>query len=61
MSKNKFKEIIKQYLYLAEDSTLDKTDKFAKVRPLFDAKQAKSAQPQTYPAFRCGRINGALL
>ena len=36
MTKNKFEET-KQYLHLANNSTLDKADKFAEVRPLFDA------------------------
>ena len=36
MTKNEFEETI-QYLHLADNSTLDKADKFAKVQPLFDA------------------------
>ena len=42
MTKNEF-EATKQYLHLADNDNLDKTDKFAKVRPLFDAinKQCK--------------------
>ena len=36
MTKNKFEEC-KQFLHLADNKSLDKTDRFAKVRPLFDA------------------------
>ena len=36
MSKNKFEES-KQFLHLGDDESSDKTDRFAKVKPLFDA------------------------
>ena len=36
MTKNEFEEC-KQFLHLADNKSLDKTDRFAKVRPLFDA------------------------
>ena len=36
MTKNEFKES-KHFLHLADNENLDKTDRFAKVRPLFDA------------------------
>ena len=36
MTKNEFEEC-KQFLHLAGNESLDKTDRFAKVRPLFDA------------------------
>ena len=35
MSKNKF-YTIKKYTHLANNGDLDKTDKYAKVRPLYD-------------------------
>ena len=35
MNKNEFKES-KQFLHLADNESLDKTDRFAKVRPFFD-------------------------
>lgn len=35
ISKNRFKQI-KRFLHLADNSTIDLTDKFAKVRPLYD-------------------------
>ena len=42
MTKNEY-EVTKQYLHLADNDRLDKADKFAKVRPLFDSinKQCK--------------------
>ena len=43
MSKNEFEET-KQYLHLADNSTLDKTDKFTKVQSLFDVINKQSQQ-----------------
>ena len=43
MRKNELKKT-KQYLHLADNSTLDKTDMFANVRPLFDAINKPSQQ-----------------
>ena len=36
MTKNEFEES-KHFFHLADNENLDKTDRFAKVRPLFDA------------------------
>ena len=36
MTKNEFKDC-KQFLHLADNENVDKTDRFGKVRPLFDA------------------------
>ena len=35
MTKNEFEES-KQFLHLADNESLDKTDRFPKIRPLFD-------------------------
>ena len=43
ISRNRFKDI-KKYVHFADNSTIDLTDKFAKVRPIYDIVNANLKQ-----------------